>query len=272
MAATSDSDSLRLSGLLTLQLVIDKFSKIPEPEFPDHVILEQFQAQVGAALRPAFSSDTPSHVTATACQVCSAWIGSGVARDLNDLRRVHQLLVSSLAKLHKNTSCGNYNESAGTMEKLAILKAWAEVYVVAMIEEEVTKKRKLVRQAFRHESDDDEEDFLGPQESLLQLVSPELENLSTHWLATLRDHALLTLPPEYNSQLPRDGGAFYSSETIDLVRPMYRNSWPSILHAAALWLCSTDFQKVSQDREKDFHLLFGICMEGLCSPRSTDPA
>ena len=31
-----------------------------------------------------------------------------------------------------------YNESAGTMEKLAVLKAWAEVYVVAL-QQEVTK-------------------------------------------------------------------------------------------------------------------------------------
>lgn len=55
------------------------------------MILEQFQAQVGAALRPAFETHTPSHVTAAACQVCSTWIGSAVARDLNDLRRVHQV-------------------------------------------------------------------------------------------------------------------------------------------------------------------------------------
>lgn len=84
--------------------------------------------QVGAALRPAFSPETPSHVTAMACQVCSAWIGSGVARDLNDLRRVHQLLVSSLTKLHKGSNSGKlYNESLATLERLAILKAWAEV-------------------------------------------------------------------------------------------------------------------------------------------------
>lgn len=90
--------------------------------------------KVGAAIRPAFSSDTPSHVTAAACEVCSAWIGSGVARDLNDLRRVHQLLVISLSKLKQKTiSTELYNESMATLEKLSILKAWAEVYIVAMI-------------------------------------------------------------------------------------------------------------------------------------------
>lgn len=46
MAATSDCDPLRLEGLQTLHQIIDKFAKVPEPEFPGHLLLEQFQAQV----------------------------------------------------------------------------------------------------------------------------------------------------------------------------------------------------------------------------------
>lgn len=46
MGATSENSSLRLAGLSCLQDVIVRFSSIPEPEFPGHVILEQFQAQV----------------------------------------------------------------------------------------------------------------------------------------------------------------------------------------------------------------------------------
>ena len=59
-----------------------------------------------------------------------------MARDLNDLRRVYQLLVSSLSKLKKGSSSSCYNESASTLEKLSILKAWAEVYVVSMKSEQ----------------------------------------------------------------------------------------------------------------------------------------
>jgi len=171
MAATSDCDPLRLEGLKTLQEIIDKFAKVPEPEFPGHLLLEQFQAQVsfflihlsicfleicltviildinfkvGAALRPAFSAETPSHVTAAACEACSAWIGSGVARDLNDLRRVHQLLVSSLEKLREgNTRPQLYNESLSTLERLAILKAWAEVYLYIYVYILNYKKERL---------------------------------------------------------------------------------------------------------------------------------
>ena len=38
-------------------------------------------------------------------------------------------------------------------------------------------------------------EFEFQNESLLSLVQPELLSLSQHWLAALRDHALLSLPP-----------------------------------------------------------------------------
>lgn len=46
IAATSDSDKLRLAGLDALDEIINKYAQVPEPEFPGHVILEQYQAQV----------------------------------------------------------------------------------------------------------------------------------------------------------------------------------------------------------------------------------
>lgn len=317
MAATSDSDQLRLEGLKTLQEIIDKFARVPEPEFPGHLLLEQFQAQVGAALRPAFSPDTPSHVTAAACEVCSAWIGSGVARDLNDLRRVHQLLVSSLNKLHSKTNSTQlFNESMATLEKLSILKAWAEVYIVAMvgngsapssvIMKKLTTTANNITPTTTNDAGDDEDfgDFESSGESLLSLVQPELGNLSKSWLDALKDHALLLLPAEYSSQLPHDGGAFYTTNTMNLSKPHYLTSWPPILYAAALWLNDVGFDigksnesksTETLDNEKDvnsnttsanldatnpvsqtslstdrFHLIFGICMEALSSPRTTE--
>ncbi|XP_061766590.1 HEAT repeat-containing protein 5B-like isoform X1 [Nerophis ophidion] len=297
MAATDHSNQLRMAGLQALEDIIKKFASVPEPEFPGHVILEQYQANVGAALRPAFSPDTPSDITAKASQVCSTWIGSGVVSDLNDLRRVHNLLVSSLDKAQagKGSSSQLYSESATTMEKLAVLKAWAEVYVVAMkIKKEAeAKPDKTIR------SGDEDEDDLGadvlPPDSLITLVQPELPSLSRLWLAMLRDYALLTLPAEFSSQLPPDGGAFYTPETIDTARLHYRGSWAPVLHAVALWLNSTGFgaceekeevsskvpalhsgalstAKTFEESVKDrMHLMLGVSIEFLCFPRPEEP-
>ncbi|XP_074651872.1 HEAT repeat-containing protein 5B-like [Tubulanus polymorphus] len=289
IAATSDSDKLRLAGLATLQDIVSRFATVPEPEFPGHVILEQYQAQVGAALRPAFAPETSSDVTAAACEVCSSWIGSGVARDLNDLRRVHQLLVSSLAKLKNNKGQSQlYSESASTMEKLAVLRAWAEVYIVAMQRED-ERKNQLMACAAPSDGDDLPQNDYCSGESLLSLVQPELVSLSKHWLDLLKDYALLSLPPELHSQLPPEGGAFYNSETRDTARPHYKRTWPAVLHACTLWLSVTGFttnhpssegcsstsvpanmnpDDVNSDR---FHLILGICVEALCNPTSTQP-
>ncbi|XP_064421043.1 HEAT repeat-containing protein 5A [Latimeria chalumnae] len=298
MAATDHSDQLRLSGLQTLFVVIRKFAAVPEPEFPGHLILEQYQANVGAALRPAFTPETPPDVTAKACQVCSAWIASGVVSDLGDLRRVHHLLASSLLKVQDGKEAQNqlYNESTSTMETLAVLKAWAEVYIVALErkKEHGCKQKDLLN--FGNSSGDVSVD------GLLSLVQAELGTLSKLWLAALQDYALLTLPPEYSSQLPVGGGAFYTVETIESARPHYYSSWAPILHATALWLNSTGFivtdadegvanlsrpvtpttmgqnstslaaikspEDINTDR---FHLILGISIEFLCSPRSDAP-
>uniref|UniRef100_A0A7E4VHX8 HEAT repeat-containing protein 5B n=1 Tax=Panagrellus redivivus TaxID=6233 RepID=A0A7E4VHX8_PANRE len=277
MGATSDNDELRLAGLASLQDVIDRFATVPDPGFPGDVILKQFQAQVGAALRPAFDPETPSHVTAAACQVCSTWIGSGVARDLNDLRRVNQLLVSSLGKLkHGSINTQLYNESAATLEKLAILKAWAEVYIVAVKEQESGPKDK---EAAGNGLDDEG----SHHENLLTLVNPELNSLIGHWLAVLRDSAMLTLPAEFANQLPENGGAFFTPESAESCKDYYYASWPPILLATSIWLNRNNFEVtlpesstgnapiepwLHERRETRFALLLGMCCESLCSNRS----
>ncbi|XP_031449649.1 HEAT repeat-containing protein 5A isoform X2 [Phasianus colchicus] len=301
MAATDHSDQLRLSGLQTLQIVVRKFATVPEPEFPGHLILEQYQANVGAALRPAFAPETPPDVTAKACQVCSAWIASGVVSDLNDLRRVHQLLVSSLVKVQagKETQSQQYNESTSTMEILAVLKAWAEVYIVAI--EKQKNQSDLHNHSLKttNSAEESYRDVSSSASGLVDLVQADLGTLSKLWLAALQDFALLNLPSEYASQLPAEGGAFYTAETIENARPHYYNSWALILYATALWLTSTGFivadpdegvanlsrpvtpttmcqdsstrpsvkspEDVNTDR---FHLILGISVEFLCSPRS----
>lgn len=85
--------------------------------------------------------------------------------------------------------------------------------------------------------------------------------------------------------MPHDGGAFYTNDTKESSRPHYSASWPPILHAAALWLNADGFRNTAPETTIDndnvinnnstvsnqFHLLFGICMEALCSTKSSEP-
>ena len=56
---------------------------------------------------------------------------------------------------------------------------------------------------------------------------------------------------EFSGQLPTDGGAFYHVDTIDSSRTHYRKSWPSILHALAIWLKEAGFAKLNKDTTRD---------------------
>lgn len=51
MAATDHNEQLRLAGLHMLLLIIRKFAGVPEPEFPGHTILEQYQTNVKMLFR-----------------------------------------------------------------------------------------------------------------------------------------------------------------------------------------------------------------------------
>lgn len=54
-------------------------------------------------------------------------------------------------------------------------------------------------------------------ESLLSLVNPELNSLVGHWLAALKDYALLNLPLDFLGKLPENGGAFYTLDSADVI-------------------------------------------------------
>ena len=133
-------------------------------------LLEQFQAQISAALRPAFTNTTnldstspPSSsspfsnltaplpdITAVACEVCACWLTSGVPREAADLRRVHDLLIASLEILRAppsvtSSSASNalFSEACVTRLKLAVLTAWAEVFIAS------ARSRKTALQALQ---------------------------------------------------------------------------------------------------------------------------
>lgn len=282
IAGTSTNDLLKLEGMKTLQDVVVLFANVPDPDIPGHLILEQFQAQVGTALRPAFADNVPPDVRAMACEVCSSWIGCGISRDINDVRRIQQLLVNSLEKIDSSDDLSKlvYSESAYTLQTLAVLKAWAQIYIMAI----------------KHESESgkpSEEEYTTS--SLLDLVEKDLKLLVKHWIGAARDYVLLTLPVQYASQLPLEGGTFYSAEMVEEVRSHYKQAWPPMIHAIALWLTNVAFkhfedtvigagdevparlsmdtlekshEEINRDR---FHLIAGICIEAMCSPMATYP-
>ncbi|KAF7992494.1 hypothetical protein HCN44_004838 [Aphidius gifuensis] len=112
--------------------------------------------------------------------------------------------------------------------------------------------------------------------SLVQLVygmvGDSLESVLPRWPTRV-----------FAAKLPHDGGAFYITDTMELGRPYYSKSWPLILHAATLWLYARGFNNNNNNNNDNddklkkkffnierFHLLLGICMEALCSSKTSE--
>ena len=139
----------------------------------------------------------------------------------------------------------------------------------------------------------------------VELTDPHLPALSQYWLAALKDKAYLSLPAEFASQLPPSGGAFYSVDVMDDIRPYYEANWSSLLHAAAIWLQERGFAELEHEGAKKpatvglpqpllsmsggkrrpvsppaasdqrcdyFHLVLGLATQSLCLPATLEHA
>jgi HEAT repeat-containing protein 5 len=69
---------------------------MPDPDFPEAPLLEQYQAQIGSALTPAFAADSSPELAAAAVNVCAAFISTGIVQDVERMGRILKLLVSAL--------------------------------------------------------------------------------------------------------------------------------------------------------------------------------
>ena len=150
----------------------------------------------------------------------------------------------------------------------------------------------------------DEDTDSSQSSGAMELLDPHLPGLSQYWLAALKDQAYLSLPPQFITQLPPSGGTFYSNDVMDCVKPYYQDNWPSLLHAAAMWLASKGFASLEKSSEEAkslpqpqlipqgsqmlppgvpsglvpktdarhdyFHLVLGLAVQSLCIPATLD--
>lgn len=262
-AATAHVNELRLAGINLLKMVIEKFSNTLDADLEDMLLLEQYSAQIGAALTPAFGADSSSEIVSAAVRVCAIYVGSGIVKDLYQLGRVLKLLISALDRCKgdsKLTGVGEVKDlspHASVMVKLSVLNAWAELQVASQ-----------------------------KQSYLKQVLQPNLAVLSPMWLRALQDYARIRLESDIVAlssrttdriQASSNSGidSMYSAATKDVVLPYYRRSWLKIMEAVATLIetqapSMTDAINSNPDSEQAedhpsnlFYILFGLCIESL---------
>lgn len=223
-ASTAVVGEMRLEGLKLLRDVIEKFSATPDPDFEEAALLEQYQAQIGAALTPAFTADSSPEILSAAVKVCAVFVGSGIVKELHRMGRILKLLTTALENCKDNSSMtkvGDFKDlspHAAIMVRLSVLNAWAELQVAS------TK-----------------------QDYLVQVVQPNLPLLCPLWVSTLKEYARVQVEPDItdaqanvigigsmrNTTQTEVFDSMYSGLTREVILPYYNMSWLTILGAVA---------------------------------------
>ncbi|OUM69589.1 hypothetical protein PIROE2DRAFT_36538, partial [Piromyces sp. E2] len=255
--ATAAVIDLRLGGLNVLQDILQKFSDSEDPDYEGHALIEQYQAQISAALTPAFTKDAPLEVTSVACRVCSKYIGSGINKDLSTLSRVLKNMNQSTDKsASTNHNDHKYSTHAFLLIRLSILSSWAELHLAS----------------YKHT-------FLIP------VVQPNLKLLLSFWISSLCEFSRLKQESEMHSPSSmtrfNDSLSGISSIYLEFIRdinlPFYEHSWIPLIQAVSSLINSTDkeinliFRPESVSPEyppKSFYILFGLCVGMITTEKS----
>ncbi|KAL7269608.1 hypothetical protein RUND412_007710 [Rhizina undulata] len=215
-ASTANVVELRLSGLKIIDQILKMFGHTPDPDFAEATLLEQYQAQIGSALTPAFAADSSPELASEAVNVCAGFIATGIVKDVDRMGRILKLLTSALENFsgeHENATIGDLkglSSNAQVMVKMAVLRGWAELQVASK-----------------------------EQEYLVDVVKPHITTLAPLWLSSLREFARLRFEPDIspNATGPTSLGGIidtiYSALNRETLLKFYQDSWLNLVDAIA---------------------------------------
>ena len=230
-ASTSSVLESRVWGLKIIGAVLKMFGKAPDPDFEEAMLLEQYQAQIGSALTPAFAADSSPELASEAVNVCAAFISTGIVTDVDRMGRILKTLVTALENFSAETENAGIGDLKGlssnaqVMVKMSVFSAWADLQVAS-----------------------------SEQKYLLDVLKPHIGTLTPLWLASLREFARLRFEPDISMTLgpPSMSGSLdtiYSALNRETLLRFYQESWLKLVDAIA--------SLIEQDSEFVFDALDG---------------
>ncbi|KAK9820084.1 hypothetical protein WJX72_005985 [[Myrmecia] bisecta] len=239
--ATGQVEGLRPMGLKLLKLVIKRFGDAADPLMEGHRILEQYQAQLVAALRSALARGSGPTLAAAGAALAATFLERGLATgDAAVLTRLMSLLTEPLSDW-ASPKANAYAEWVGVRAKVALLEAHAHCAVfAAACEDDVS--RQIV----------------------LKSHAPYKRQLVDLWSALLQDFAVITTQPPlvqaaYQPRLFSSAAA----TVIPSVQHYLHRAWPAALEALAATLLvdteTSDQANGSELTPELYALLLDVC-------------
>ncbi|KAK9459267.1 armadillo-type protein [Lipomyces oligophaga] len=258
-ASTANVLEMRLIGVSLLDDILLAFGRMPDPEFPDTPMLEQYQAQIASALTPSFGADSSPELAAAAIRVCADFIASEIVKDQGRMGRVLKLLVTALENCTvdgeeiKVGELRSVSLNSTVMLRVAILTAWAEI-----------------------QSASETESYLA------DIVKPHIARLSPLWISVLKEFAQVRFDPSSgndsvstNSLRPKDGILqFYEAawlKIVEAIATLVDQDPEAVMSVLGEHPSSNGTSGDSRDQPASFFfVLFGISFEALVKAPNGD--
>ncbi|QIX01385.1 hypothetical protein AMS68_006902 [Peltaster fructicola] len=238
-ASTANVAALRVIGLRIIQQVLKTFGRIPDPDFSEAMLLEQYQAQISSALTPAFAADSSPALAAEAVNVCATFISTGIVTDVERMGRTLKLLVSALESFSQSDTAEigdlkGLSSNAQVMVRMSVFSAWAELQVASI-----------------------------EQKYLADVVKPHISTLVPLWLSSLREYARLRFEPDISAASTAssadDFDAAYAAFNRQTLLRFYQDAWLSLVDAIA--------SLIDEDSQVVFDALDGKQINGIVDSR-----
>ncbi|TKA78055.1 hypothetical protein B0A49_07780, partial [Cryomyces minteri] len=231
-ASTASVVRLRIRGLGIIDQLLKIFGKVPDPDFAEALLLEQYQAQISSALTPAFAADSSPELAAEAVNVCATFIATGIVTDVERMGRILKLLISALESFSgasEVVAIGDLktlSPNAQVMVKMAVISAWAELQIASL-----------------------------EQKYLVNVVQPYITMLTPLWLSSLREFARLRFEPDISTMsgtvsVSGNLDTMYATLNRETLLKFYQDSWLNLVDAIA--------SLIDEDSDFVFDALDGI--------------
>ncbi|KAL9993657.1 putative armadillo-like helical, protein SWEETIE [Helianthus debilis subsp. tardiflorus] len=231
--STIQFENMRPIGVRLLSTILDKFGKLPDPELPGHLLLEQNQAQLVSAVRTALDASSGPILLEAGLLLASKILTSGViSGDQLAVKRIFALLSQPLEDF-KDLYYPSFAEWVSCKIKIRLLTAHASL--------------KCYTYAFLRRQHSIPEEYLG----LLPLFSKTSNTLGNYWLFLLKDYSYVCFRtrPHIHWKPFLDG--IQSSLVAKKLKQCLEESWPFILQAVSLDAVPVDGEESESSRTAD---------------------
>ncbi|KAJ4781926.1 HEAT repeat-containing protein [Rhynchospora pubera] len=214
--STGQFEGMQPTGVRLLSVIMDQFGNAPDPDFPGHILLEQYQAQLVSAVRSAISTASAPLLLDAGLELATKILTSSIiGGDRVALNRLYLLISRPLSEI-QDLCYPSFADWVACKIKVQLLTAHASV-------------KCYVYQLFRRKMD-----ITNEYLQLVPLLSNNSALLQKYWIGMLNDYIYICFGLQLKANYKPFLDGIQSPLVLSKVEKYLKDTWPLILESTVL--------------------------------------